>query len=117
MLERLRAHRRVANRVADAPVAGVMLQPLRIHASIGQSIAASMAQHVGMNLERQSGFDASPLNHAQDSHPAQWRTIPSCEDEKPASGDLCQGADFIGFEVPDVCPHPSSKWRGVGIRP
>src|SRR5262249_3008161 len=53
---------RIAHRVPDAFVAKVSLERACIGAFIRELVAASMAEHVGMGLERQLGLLASALH-------------------------------------------------------
>jgi hypothetical protein len=51
----------------NAAVTEPVLNRPRIMTRIGQRIAAAVAKHVGMNLERHSGALADALNKAIDS--------------------------------------------------
>jgi hypothetical protein len=63
VFERLRRHRGIAYRVRYAGVAKEVLQPSRIHASVGQGIPGRMADHVDVNRKRQFGGATGSLDH------------------------------------------------------
>ena len=72
VLEWLGAHGRVSNRVGDAGVAEIVLQPAGIHSLSRQGKAGAVATHVDMDRERQFGSLASPLDHSANSHAPEW---------------------------------------------
>ena len=47
----------------DVSVSEIMLDRAGVAAIVGEFIAAGMAQHVGMNLERETSLDAQPCDH------------------------------------------------------
>jgi hypothetical protein len=49
--------------VLDIFVSEIMLDCAGVASIVGEFIAAGMAQHVRMNLEREAGLDAQPCDH------------------------------------------------------
>jgi hypothetical protein len=62
-LETIRRQRGVGNRVLDILMPKVVLDCAGVASIVGEFIAAGMAQHVGVNLEREAGLDAQPCDH------------------------------------------------------
>ena len=76
---------RIARRVLDVFVAHVGLDGARILAIVRQLKTGSMAQHVGVHIDAEIGFDAGALNHAPEAGRRQW-----C-----AARSAGQGADLL----------------------
>ena len=83
VLERLRAHRRVAHRVGDRGMPQEVLEPPCVHSPGRQCVSGRMPQHVDMHRERQPGSLASPLDHASNAHAAEGLTALIDEDVGP----------------------------------
>lgn len=70
VFERLRRHRGIAYRVRNAGMTQEVLEPARVHASVGQGVAGRMSDHVDVNRKRQLGDFTGSLDHARDAHAA-----------------------------------------------
>src|ERR1035437_2017604 len=66
--------RGVPNRVLDIFVSEIMLDCAGVVAIVGELVAAGMAQHVRMNLEREAGLDAQPCDHPTKAADGERRT-------------------------------------------
>ena len=65
--------RGVPNRVLDIFVSEIMLDCAGVVAIVGELVAAGMAQHVRMNLEREAGLDAQPCDHPTEAADGECR--------------------------------------------
>src|SRR5665213_225740 len=72
--ETIRRQRGVGDRVLNVSVSEIMLDCAGVAAIVGEFIAAGMAQHVRMNLEREAGLDAQPCNHPTKAADGERRT-------------------------------------------
>src|SRR5664279_2849660 len=66
--------RGVPNRVLDILMPKVVLDCAGVASIVGEFIAAGMAQHVRMNLEREAGLDAQPCDHPTEAADGERRT-------------------------------------------
>jgi hypothetical protein len=73
-LETIRRQRGVGDRVLDVSVSEIMLDCAGVASIVGEFIAAGMAQHVGVNLEREAGLDAQPCDHPTKAADGERRT-------------------------------------------
>ena len=73
LLEPIRCQRGVCHGVLDIFVPEVVLDCPRVAAIVGELVAAGMAQHVRMNLEREAGLDAKPSDHPTKAADGEWR--------------------------------------------
>src|SRR5215469_17712884 len=53
----------IAHRVLDVAVTEISLQRTGVVSPVGQCVAASMPQHVGVRLKAKLGLDPDPLHH------------------------------------------------------
>ena len=89
VLERLRRHRRVPDRIGDRGVSEIVLEPPRIHSATRQRVSCRMAQHVHVYRERQLGSLASPIHHVgrgistHDIHRSPERSAPDRYQAEP----------------------------------
>jgi hypothetical protein len=89
VFERFRRHCGIAYRVCDAGVAKEVLEPPRIHASVGQRVSGRMPDHVDVNRKRQLGGLTGSLDHARNAHAAE--RLAALVDEHPSRLDALLG--------------------------
>ena len=82
ILERRRAQLRVARRVLDRSVSEPILDASRVVAGIGESVAAGVAQHVGVNRKSESGALADALDQLVDRIRREWAAALGGEHER-----------------------------------